>query len=370
LFFDLIFAAVISQLSTPLGTDYSVHGIVKYAFLLALVFLAWFGFTVFSTQFQLDDVLQRGLIIAQVFFVAVMAANATGPLSSRDSAGFAAAYGGVRVILALQYVRVIGLPDTRPSVTRRIVLLIGAAVIWATSTVLPAPARYVAWAFALLIDIGNSWPTLPSTKMLPPGATHLPERFGLLTIILLGEFVASVMRGIESQMGWNLLPAAAAVLSLTLGFAIWSCYSEGANGWETRHVRSANDVRRLRIWIALHFLLFVGLGVLGIGARRAIALPTGERFNLTEQWIICSATAGIMLIIMGIAATSEHHRGSCRPRIWITQGIIVAIVLAFASLTSWILPTALLFVLFLCFLAQTALLLINQHGHRTTGQTA
>src|SRR5437899_5473757 len=32
-------------------------------------------------------------------------------------------------------------------------------------------------------------------------SAHFPERFGLLTIILLGEFVASVMRGIESQIG-------------------------------------------------------------------------------------------------------------------------------------------------------------------------
>ena len=115
LFFDLVFAAAIAQLSAPLDHDYSLYGIARFAFLLALVFLAWFGYTAFSTQFAVDDVVERVLIVAQVFLVAVMAANATDALSSRDAAGFGAAYGGVRAILALQYARVAGRPEPEPS---------------------------------------------------------------------------------------------------------------------------------------------------------------------------------------------------------------------------------------------------------------
>src|SRR5438132_10897568 len=125
LFYDLVFAAAISQLSTPLEADYSLHGLV------------------FSTQFAVDDVVQRALIVAQVFFVAVMAANATGPLGSREAAGFGAAYGGVRAVLALQYARVVGLPGTRSVVIRRIAWLVAAAVVWTASALLPAPHRYV-----------------------------------------------------------------------------------------------------------------------------------------------------------------------------------------------------------------------------------
>ena len=268
LFYDLVFAAAISQLGTPFEADYSFQGLARYAFLLALVFLAWLGYTRFATQFAIDDLLERAFIVAQVFLVAVMAANATGPLNSRDAAGFGAAYGGVRAILALQYLRVARLPATRSVVNRRIVGLAAAAIIWTVSALLPTPQRYTAWAFALLIDIVNSWPPARSTHLLPPGAAHFPERFGLLTIILLGEFVASVMRGIESQIGWSFLAASAAVLSLALGFAIWSGYSDGAAGWEVRHVRSTRDVIQLRVWIALHFLLFLGIGVLGVGASR------------------------------------------------------------------------------------------------------
>ena len=360
LFFDLVFAAAIAQLSAPISHDYSVYGIGRFAFLLALVFLGWFGYTSFSTQFGVDDIVERVLIVAQVFLVAVMAANATDAISSRDAAGFGAAYGGVRVILAVQYARVMHAPNAEPFVRRRIFGLLVSALLWTVSALFPVPQRYIGWTLALLLDIGNSWPASSNTTASPPGATHFPERFGLLTIILLGEFVASVMRGIESQMGWNFLAASAAVLSLGLGFAIWSSYSDGAMGWETRHVRSHKDVVRLRGWIALHFGLFLGIGVLGVGLRIAIALPPAGHFNAAEQWIICSATAGIILVIMGIALTSEHHWRSPRIWVWIVQVIVVLCVLALAPSHSQIIATALLAILLFSIITQTALLVANR----------
>jgi low temperature requirement protein LtrA len=368
LFFDLVFAAAISQLSTPLGADYSLQGVGRYAFLLALVFLAWLGYAKFSTQFAVDDVLQRALIVSQVFLVAVMAANSTGPLSGTDAAGFGAAYGGVRAILALQYLCVAKLRATRSVVIRRIVGLAIAAIVWAVSAFLPAPYRYGAWALALAVDLANTWLPARSTSLLPPGATHFPERFGLLTIILLGELVASVMRGIESQPGWSVLAAAAAVLSLALGFALWSGYSDGAAGWQVRHVRSTRDVTRLRIWITLHFVLFLGIGILGIGARRGIALPPDGHFSALEQWLICSAASAIVLVIMGIAASSERHIGSRRFSSWALQLAIAAFVLMSVPLTRRMPAVALLFILFLCFVGQATFLVLNQSGRRGIGE--
>src|ERR1051325_4014528 len=141
LFFDLVFAAAIAQLSGPLGHDYSVYGIARFGFLLAFVLLAWFGYTSFATQFGVDDVVERVLIVAQVFLVAVMAANATDALSSKDAAGFGAAYGGVRAILAVQYARVLRSPDAEPFVRRRILGLLVSAVLWTVSALFVAPER-------------------------------------------------------------------------------------------------------------------------------------------------------------------------------------------------------------------------------------
>jgi hypothetical protein len=129
-------------------------------------------------------------------------------------------------------------------------------------------------------------------------------------------------------------------------------------------MRTNKQVVQLRIWIALHFLLFLGIGTLGVGARHGIALPSGGSFGATEQWLICFAGAGTMLVIMGIAATSEHHLSPRNSWVWLAQVAIAIFVLSLGPLPARIIATALLLVLFFCFAGQTALLFINQRAHR------
>src|SRR5262245_50171830 len=118
LFFDLIFVAAVAQVAEPLRDDYSLVELARLAALFALIWWAWTGHTFFSTRFSTDDWLQRGLTFVQIFAVAVMAANARDPLDSRSSAGFAAAYAGMRVVLVTQYLRARRVNDAR-SLTQR-----------------------------------------------------------------------------------------------------------------------------------------------------------------------------------------------------------------------------------------------------------
>ena len=56
LFFDLIFVAAVAQIGLPLGEDYSLHGLVRYALMFLLIWWAWLGHTMYSTRFDTDDV--------------------------------------------------------------------------------------------------------------------------------------------------------------------------------------------------------------------------------------------------------------------------------------------------------------------------
>ena len=105
LFFDLIFVAAVAQVAEPLRYEYTIDGLARFAPLFLLIWWAWTGQSVFSTRFDTDDVVQRGLTLVQVFVVAAMAANAKDALDSRSSAGFAAAYAAVRLVLVAQYMR-------------------------------------------------------------------------------------------------------------------------------------------------------------------------------------------------------------------------------------------------------------------------
>ena len=96
LFFDLIFVAAVAQVGTHLRDDYSPAGLLRFSLLFVMIWWSWLGHTNFSTRFDTDDLIQRSLTALQIFLVAVMAINATGPLDGRDSAGFVAAYAAMR----------------------------------------------------------------------------------------------------------------------------------------------------------------------------------------------------------------------------------------------------------------------------------
>jgi hypothetical protein len=68
----------------------------------------------------------------------------------------------------------------------------------------------------------------------------------------------------------------------------------------------------------------------------------------------------MIVVIMGIAATSERHVRSCRQWVRLSQAGIAIAALALAPLSSRIIATALLLILFLCFIAQTAVLVANR----------
>jgi low temperature requirement protein LtrA len=241
LFFDLGFVAAVAQVGTPLGAEYTVAGLVRYGFLFFLIWWAWSGHATFSTRFDTDDLIQRLLTLLQIFVVAVMAVNAKEALDSRSSAGFAAAYAVMRFVLVAQYVRASRIEESR-ALTRGYAFGFGvAAVCWLASALVPAPGRFWLWALALVIDIGTPLVTSHLAVRVPPDAAHLPERFGLFTIILIGESMVAVMRGMESHEDWSVPAALSAFFGMAVAFLVWWWYFDGANGAAKRVVQSKTD---------------------------------------------------------------------------------------------------------------------------------
>jgi low temperature requirement protein LtrA len=195
LFFDLIFVAAVSQVSHPLGEDYSLHGLIRYSLMFLLIWWAWFGHTMHATRFEADDIVHRILTLVQIFAAAAMAANAKQGLADSDSAGFGAAYAVQRVVLVIQYLRARGEVRTRSLTTIRAVGFGLASMLWIVAALIAAPGRFWIWSIAVLIDLATPWFAAKYAHVAPPHPEDLPERLGLFTIILLGESVAAVMRG-------------------------------------------------------------------------------------------------------------------------------------------------------------------------------
>lgn len=350
LFFDLIFVAAVAQVGTPLSMDYSLVGLLRYVFLFALIWLTWTGHTLYCTRFDNDDLIQRVSVLVQSFVVAVMAANAKESLDSTASAGFGAAYAVMRLILAGLYWRARSVQETKSLTTRFAIGYSLSALFWIASSVSPLPWRFAAWGMGLLIDLATPWFARKHSLRHPPDAAHFPERYGLFTIILLGEFVASVMHGIESQNEWSVAAASTAFVSMAMGFAIWWWYTDGAKSGNERHVRTRRDAILFHVWNYAHFPLFVGIGIAAVGLHHAISLQPGAAMEEQHGAIICGAVALLMVALIVIGASWEAPRARI-----IAQVGVVAVVVSLGVAGEGLPAVALVAALGICTLLQTVL---------------
>jgi len=308
LFFDLAFVAAVAKVGMPLAEEYSIPGLVRYAFLFLLIWWAWSGHSMFSTRFDTDDAIQRGLTLVQIFIVAVMAVNAKDALDSRSSAGFAAAYAVVRFMLVAQYLRARRIPESRALTTAYAAGFGIAAACWLVSSIVPAPARFALWAAALAIDIGTPIVTAHLAVHAPPDAAHLPERYGLFTIILLGESLVAVMHGMESQEDWSVSAALSAFLGMLFAFLVWWWYFDGARGAAERTIGSRQDARAFVVWSFAHLPLYLGIAIAGVGIEHVVKIATRGSLHGSEPYILCGAVTLLMLSLSIIGATSDRAR--------------------------------------------------------------
>jgi low temperature requirement protein LtrA len=355
LFYDLVFVVAVSQVATPLSEHYTLAGVLRFAVFFLLVWWAWLGHTVFATRFDTDDAVQRALTLIQVFIVALMGINAGGALDSRDSAGFAGAYAALRLVLVAQYARARCLREGRPLTTVYLVGCGTAALLWLVSALVPAPARFAVWGLAFVLDFATPIVAERYSDRVPPHPAHLPERFGLFTIILLGEAVVAVMEGMRSQEGWSVAAATTAFVSMAVLFGIWGWYFDGIEGARERDVTTRRDALRLRVWTYAHLPLFLGLALTGVGLEHTIRIAGGGMLHLSESLILAGALAAVMMAALVIWSVSPEDRpGAGRLA---AGGAIVAVTLLAGALGPELSSPTLVLVLAAACAAQIAFVL-------------
>jgi low temperature requirement protein LtrA len=307
LFFDLVFVAAVAQVAEPLREHYTVAELTRFTPLFLLVWWAWTGRALFSTRFGTEDHQQRALTLLEMFAVAVMAANARDSLASRSSAGFAAAYAGVRLILLAHYLRAMHVREARALTLSYLAGHGTAAALWlASSIVAGLDLRLTLWAIAFVIDLATPALTVDHSVRTPPHPTHLPERFGLFTLILLGESVVAVMRGIESQETWSAPAALSAFLGMATLFLVWWGYFDVIRAAAEHPVRTRVDAARVQLWTYAHFPLYLAIVVIGVGVQRIVTSATRAQLPASDaaMWAI---GVGLLTVSMTIIALTVSH---------------------------------------------------------------
>lgn len=334
LFYDLAFVAVIGTVGHVLvkpDSDYRILG--QFLLFFIPVWWAWVGQAFYLSRFQHDALSSRVTTLAQIMVLVVMATSVA-PAVKGETALFAGCYAALRVILIGQYLYTAWhVPESRPLTTRYAAGFSVAAGLWIISTFVPAPVTYGLWLTALLIDFFTPFTAGVHNVRIPPHAAHIPERFGLFTIIVLGEEVLAAMRGL-SEAVWTPVNLAMAALGLVLAFSVWWIYFEGVRGAD--HVRlNSSSVSNFRRWLYSHLPLHLGIVVMAMGFERFL-LKEKPPIEARIEFAVAIAVIAVCMHLLFNTRNDRSYRKEfhwyTRPHNVLTWGMVLAVPLA------WVLP--------------------------------
>jgi low temperature requirement protein LtrA len=328
LFFDLVLVAAVAALADQLHHDRSLAGLAVFGGLFIPVWWVWWGFTWYSSAFNADDTTNRLALLAAMAGIGALAVGVPGAAHA-DSSTFVVAYAGLFALLAALYARAWLLVSTARSLSARYAIgnALG-ALIWLASLLVDEHWRPALWVVAMLVLLGSPVLAAASLPMLSYDPRHIAERYGLFTLIVLGESIVATVSSIHPR--WCTAAVATALLGLVIAAAIWWLYFDR---WRPM---PAGGMRSGYVWAQGHLLVFAGIAAAAVGLELAIeAASAGRQLALADRLPLGAGVASYLLAMALIRGATRHTDWVVRLRL-ATGAIVLAV-----SLVGGIAPLAL-----------------------------
>ncbi|MEV4177150.1 low temperature requirement protein A [Nonomuraea sp. NPDC049709] len=337
LLFDLTFvvavAAVTAQLAHEIAAGHALAGIVPFLQVFFAIWWAWMNFTWFASSYDTDDVVYRVLTMVQMAGVLVLAAGVPAAIEHADYSVVTLGYVIMRIGLVLLWLRA-GLEDRarRRTALRYAVGISVITVGWMYhSMAAPVTAELPLFVILAVLELAvPRWAERVEPTTWHPH--HIAERYGLFTIILLGESVLAASRGVTGALETSEISSPfvmIAVSGLVVLFALWWLYFlvEAGEGLRDRRDRSY-------VWGYGHYGIFAALAALGAGLEVAVE-QSGHAVTaapLTVGYAV-AIPVGVFLMLLWmvharIVGESVLHA--------VLLSVCAAVVLALPLATPWI----------------------------------
>ncbi|CAA9246694.1 MAG: Integral membrane protein [uncultured Blastococcus sp.] len=315
LFFDLAFVLVVAELAIALREEVTVRGELLFAGMFTLVWWSWVSSTLYANRFDHDDVVYRLLKLTSMAAVIGLAASATEATGERFGV-FVGCQILLRLSLLLQYRRAYQhIAHARP-IAR--LYLVGAgvgALLWTVSLFVPRPVGFALWAAAVLVEALVPLVATRHSADVPLHVEHLPERFALFVILVLGESVAGIAHGLYDAK-WAPSAVAVAVLAFVLAAALWWSYFDLAGARAKRLLNVVGGDRSDRahdVYVFGQLPLTLALATVGAAVELAVVqsgageVPAGTRLLLA---------GGVALYLVSMSITDGGMSQDARRGWW------------------------------------------------------
>lgn len=351
LLFDLTFVVAIAlagaQLHHAVAEHHLAAGLLGYLTTFAAVWWAWMTFTWFASAYDTDDAPYRLATMVQMVGALILAAGVA-TASQGDFTIVTFGYVVMRVgLVALWWRAARQHPERRGTAMRYVWGILFVQALWLARLALPAGWGYLSWFVLMLLEISvPMWAAKLGNT--PWHAHHIAERYGLFTIIVLGESVlgaTNAVAGLIEAGGWNWDVIWVGFGSAALVLALWWVYFLAPFGAALHHHR-----KRAFAWGYGHFAVFASLGALGafLGVvadrlKAPLAAAAGAHAPVSPTLAIGLVAAAVAIYLTTMWLMSTHVAGTKMRLggVWATSLVILAAVVAAVAAglrLSWALP--------------------------------
>ncbi len=237
LLYDLVFVVAIGQAASQfahlVAEGHVAAATGAFLFAMFAVLWAWISYSWFSSAFDTDDWVHRLATMVQMVGATIMALGLPAVFHSIDAGDHldntvvVAGYVVMRVAMVFLWLRAARhSPQHRATCMTYVWTIVIAQIGWVATALLSLSLMQMCAAGAVLLLIELVGPYLAETRYggTPWHAHHIAERYGLLTIIALGEgvigTVASLSAVVEAQ-GWSMDAVLVAIAGMGLTFGMW-----------------------------------------------------------------------------------------------------------------------------------------------------
>lgn len=264
LLYDLTYVVAIALTGAELHDAVVAHhigsGLLGFLTTFIAVWWAWMNFSWFASAYDTDDVPYRLYTMLQMVGVLILAAGVA-EASRGDFATLTIGYVVMRVgMIGLWSRAAREHPERRATALRFVWGTLAVQVLWVSRLTLPSTWGYASWFVLSLCELAVPlWAA--RVGHTPWHAHHIAERYGLFTIIVLGECVlgaTQAVAGVIQSGGWSWDVAGAGVGATALVLALWWVYFLVPFGDALRDHRE-----RAFAWGYGHLVVFASLAAMG-----------------------------------------------------------------------------------------------------------
>jgi low temperature requirement protein LtrA len=309
LLFDLCFVVSVAMLAAELHyaavKGHALDGGIRYLLLFLPVWWTWMLFSWFASAFDNDDVPYRLLTLLQMAGVLGMAASMPTAFKG-DYVMLTFAFAAARLPLVAGWLRGAGHlpPADRGFALRYAAGIASCTALWLALLAVPTPARYIGYAVLLLLELSVPTWAVASTTRQCFHLGHITERYGLFTLIVLGESILAAATAINQSLRTG-ITAPLVVIGIAVlisAFAVWWLYFDFVDG---RALVMNN--RAAFLWGYGHLLVFAAIGAMGAGAQIAVDAYQNHHFALDGQLSIALPAAICVAAIAWIRSLSAGN---------------------------------------------------------------